>query len=166
MRPEGGGEPYDRFRHRLMVPIRNASGRLVGFGGRTLGDDKAKYINTAETDRFHKGSLLFGLDRAKRALREGGKALLVEGYFDQVAGVAVGIEGRGGEHGHRAHRRSRRSSLSRHAEEVVLGYDGDSAGEAASRRALPILLAEGLAVKRARFGEGDDPDSLRQKKRG
>ena len=163
VRPEGGGEPYDRFRNRLMVPIRNASGRLVGFGGRALGDDKAKYINTAETDRFHKGSLLFGLDRAKRALREGGKALLVEGYFDQVAGVAVGIEGCVASMG-TALTPDQAKLLARHAEEVVVGYDGDSAGETAARRALPILLAEGLAVKRARFGEGEDPDSLRRKR--
>src|SRR6185436_1375312 len=91
--PDGGGEPYDRFRNRLMFPIRNASGRLVGFGGRTLGDDKAKYINTSETDRFHKGTLLYGLDQAKRAIRDEGRAVLVEGYFDVLGAVACGLEG-------------------------------------------------------------------------
>ncbi|MDX1383742.1 MAG: DNA primase, partial [Thermoanaerobaculia bacterium] len=83
---------WDRFRDRLMFPIRNPSGRLVGFGGRTLGDDRAKYINTAETDRFRKRTLLYGLDKARRAAREEGSLLLVEGYFDAIAAVASGVE--------------------------------------------------------------------------
>ncbi len=159
-RPEGGGEPYDRFRHRLVFPIKNAAGRLLGFGGRTLGDDKAKYVNTAETERFHKGSILFGLDLAKRALRDSGRAFLVEGYFDQLAAVASGIEGAVASMG-TALTPEQAKLLARYAEEVVVGYDGDPAGETAARRALPILLAEGLTVRRARFGEGHDPDSLR-----
>jgi DNA primase len=163
VRPDGGGEPYDRFRNRLIVPIRNAAGRLVGFGGRTLGDDKAKYVNTAETERFHKGSLLFGLDKAKRALRESGRALLVEGYFDQIAALAAGLDGAVASMG-TALTPEQAKLIARHAEEVVVGYDGDSAGESAARRALPILLAEGLAVKRARFGAGHDPDSLRRER--
>jgi DNA primase len=93
-RRSSDNKPYDRFRHRLMFPIHSPSGRLVGFGGRTLGDDKAKYMNTAETERFHKSSLLYGLHVAKRAIRESGRALLVEGYFDVLGAVAAGIEGR------------------------------------------------------------------------
>lgn len=161
VRPEGGGEPYDRFRNRLIVPIRNAAGRLVGFGGRTLGDDRAKYVNTAETERFHKGTLLYGLDRAKRALRDRGRALLVEGYFDQIAALAAGLKGTVASMG-TALTPEQAKLLARHVEEVVIGYDGDAAGEAAARRALPLLLAEGLVVKRARFGPGHDPDSLRR----
>lgn len=159
-RPEGGGDPYDRFRHRLMFPIRNASGRLAGFGGRTLGDDKAKYINTAETDRFHKGHLLYGLDQAKRAIRESGKALLVEGYFDVLAAVLAGVEDTVASMG-TALTPEQARLLARYSDEVIVGYDGDEAGEAASRRALELLLAEGLGVRRARFGAGEDPDSLR-----
>jgi DNA primase len=154
------GKPYDRFRHRLMFPIQNASGRLVGFGGRTLGDDKAKYINTAETDRFHKGHLLYGLSLARQEARESRRAILVEGYFDVIATVACGraaaVAGMG-----TALTQDQARLLARYADEVVVAYDGDHAGEAAFERALPILLAEGLGVRRAVFGEGHDPDSLR-----
>lgn len=161
--PEGGGEPYDRFRNRLMFPIRNASGRLVGFGGRTLGDDKAKYINTAETERFHKSFLLFGLDLGKKAIRENGRVLLVEGYFDVIAAVAAGVEGTVASMG-TALTPEQTRLLARYADEVVVGYDGDEAGVNAGRRALALLLAEGLGVRRAQFGAGHDPDSLRLEK--
>jgi DNA primase len=162
-RPESGGEAYDRFRNRLMFPIRNASGRLLGFGGRTLGEDKAKYLNTAETERFHKGNLLYGLDHAKRAVRESGKALLVEGYFDVLASVESGVEYAVASMG-TALTPEQARLLARYADEIIVGYDGDEAGETASRRALSLLLAEGLGARRARFGAGQDPDSLRQEK--
>ncbi|HEX6199957.1 MAG TPA: DNA primase [Thermoanaerobaculia bacterium] len=159
-RSEKSGRHYDRFRHRLMFPIRNPSGRIVGFGGRTLGDDKAKYVNTAETDDFHKGSLLYGLDVAKKGIREEGRALLVEGYFDVLGAAASGIEWAVAGMG-TALTGAQTKLLARFAEEVVVGYDGDDAGEGAFRRVLPTLLGEGLAVRRARFGAGHDPDSLR-----
>jgi DNA primase len=159
-RSERSGEPYDRFRHRLMFPIHNAAGRLVGFGGRALGDDKAKYVNTAETDRFHKGFLLYGLHLAKREIRESGRAILCEGYFDVIATVACGLEGAVAGMG-TALTPEQAKLLARYTEEVVVAYDGDSAGENASRRGLPLLLAEGLGVRRARFPGSHDPDSLR-----
>lgn len=159
-RSQKSGKPYDRFRHRLTFPIRNASGRLVGFGGRTLGDDRAKYVNTAETESFHKGSLLYGLDLAKRAIREEGRAVLVEGYFDVLGVAAAGVETAVAGMG-TALTREQAKLLSRYAREVVIGYDGDDAGERAYRRALPLLIEEGLAVYRASFGAGHDPDSLR-----
>jgi DNA primase len=154
------GEPYDRFRHRLMFPIHSPTGQLVGFGGRTLGDDPAKYVNTAETDRFHKGLLLYGLSQGKRDIRESGRAVLVEGYFDVIGTVASGVEGAVAGMG-TALTPEQAKLLSRYAEEVVVAYDGDNAGQAAFRRALPLLLAEGLGVRRATFPEGHDPDSLR-----
>jgi len=157
-RPEGGGEPYDRFRNRLVFPIKNGTGRLVGFGGRTLGDDKAKYVNTAETDRFHKGSILFGLDTAKRAMRESGRPFWSRATSTswppsprdrgRVASMGTALTP------------EQAKLLARHAEEVVVAYDGDTAGEAAARRALPILLAEGLAVRGCGSPKGG-PDSLR-----
>jgi DNA primase len=157
---EEGGRPYDRFRNRLMFPIHSAAGRLVGFGGRTLGDDAAKYVNSAETEQFHKGRLLYGLHHARRELREGGRALLVEGYFDVLAAVASGVEWTVASMG-TALTPEQAGLLGRYVDEVVVGYDGDEAGETAFRRALPLLLGEGLAVMRARFGAGHDPDSLR-----
>lgn len=159
-RSEKSGEPYDRFRNRLMFPIYTPAGRLVGFGGRTLGDDVAKYVNTSETEQFHKGNLLYGLHLAKREVRESGRAVLVEGYFDVIGAVACGLEGAIAGMG-TALTPEQAKLLSRYAEDVVVAYDGDSAGENAFRRALPLLLAEGLGVRRARFGGGHDPDSLR-----
>ncbi|HET9211624.1 MAG TPA: DNA primase [Thermoanaerobaculia bacterium] len=159
-RSERSGDLYDRFRHRLMFPIHNAAGRLVGFGGRTLGDDKAKYVNTNETDRFHKGSLLYGLHLAKREIRETGQAILCEGYFDVISTVACGLEGAVAGMG-TALTPEQAKLLARYTEGVVVAYDGDSAGENAFRRALPLLLVEGLGARRARFPGSHDPDSLR-----
>lgn len=159
-RSDHTGKLYDRFRQRLMFPIHSASGRLVGFGGRTLGDDRAKYINTAETEAFRKGELLYGLQQAKRAIRDGGKAYLVEGYFDVLGMVASGtsaaVAGMG-----TALTPEQGRLLARFADEVVLAYDGDAAGAKAASRALPILLGVGLGVRRAPFPAGHDPDSLR-----
>lgn len=155
-------EPFDRFRHRLMFPIRNAASRLVGFGGRTLGDDKAKYINTAETSRFQKSFLLYGLDVAKRAIRDSGRALLVEGYFDVLGAAAAGVETCVASMGTSLTPEQARL-LKRFADEVDIGYDGDDAGEKASRRALATLLAEGLTVRRPAIPPGEDPDSVRRK---
>ena len=159
-RSERTGNPYDRFRQRLMFPIHSPSGRLVGFGGRALDDAPAKYVNTSETEHFHKGNLLYGFHQAKRAIREGGKALLVEGYFDVLGAVASGVTWAVAGMG-TALTREQARLLARYGDEVILGYDGDAAGEKALQRALPILLGAGLAVRRARFPEGHDPDSWR-----
>jgi DNA primase len=155
------GKHYDRFRERLMFPIHSISGRLLGFGGRTLADDRAKYLNSAETERFQKGSLLYGMNHCKRALRDGGRVLLVEGYFDLLAAVAAGVDWVVASMGTALTEQQARL-LSRYADEVYVGYDGDEAGEAAARRALPLLLAENLGVKRPAFGADHDPDSLRR----
>ncbi len=155
-----GGRVYDRFRNRLMFPIRTPAGRLVGFGGRTLGDDRAKYLNTRETASFKKGALLYGLDRARSRIQEGRRLLLVEGYFDLLAAVAVGVDWVVASMGTALTLQQARLAK-RYADEVVIGYDGDRAGEEASTKALRLLLAEGLTVRRARFPAGQDPDSLR-----
>ncbi len=155
-----GGRFYDRFRNRLMFPIRSTTGRLVGFGGRTLGDDQAKYVNSAETEAFRKGSILYGLDRARPKIRESGKVLLVEGYFDVLGAVASGVEWTVASMG-TALTQAQAKLIVRYADEVIIGYDGDRAGDEAARKALAILLPSGLSVRRARFPAGSDPDSLR-----
>ncbi|MCY3591264.1 MAG: DNA primase [Acidobacteria bacterium] len=152
--------PYDRFRNRLMFPIRDVSGRVVAFGGRTLGDDQAKYVNTNETSRFSKGRLLYGLDAARRAIREQGRALLVEGYFDVLGAAASGIDWAVASMGTALTEQQVRL-LSHYTDEVVLGYDGDRAGIEAARKAAALMLGAGLHVRRARFPAGQDPDSLR-----
>ncbi len=154
------GRLYDRFRNRLMFPIRSTSGRLVGFGGRTLGDDRAKYVNTSETEAFRKGKILYGLDVARTKIREAGKVLLVEGYFDVLGAVASGVEWTVASMG-TALTTEQATMLTRYADEVILGYDGDRAGEEAARKAVSILLGGGVGVRRARFPAGQDPDSLR-----
>lgn len=157
---KSGGRYYDRFRERLMFPIRNPAGRLLGYGGRTLADDRAKYVNSNETARFHKSRVLYGLEVAKKSLRESRRAFLVEGYFDVLGAVAAGVDGVVASMG-TSLTAEQSKLLSRFADEVVVGYDGDRAGEEASRRALPLLLAQGLGVLRPVLGEGHDPDSLR-----
>ena len=152
--------PYDRFRNRLMFPIRSPSGRLLAFGGRTLGDDPAKYVNTNETDHFRKGTLLYGLDSARRAIREQGRVLLVEGYFDVIGAALSGIDWVVASMG-TALTAGQVRLLSRYTDEVVLGYDGDRAGIEAARKAASLMLEAGLVVRRARFPAGQDPDSLR-----
>jgi len=154
------GTYIDRFRNRLMFPVRNPAGRLVGFGGRTLGEDDVKYLNTAETGRFHKGELLYGLFQSRRAIRDGGRAVLVEGYFDVLGATAAGVDGAVATMG-TALTPEQARLLARYSEEVVVAYDGDEAGERAHRRALPLLLGAGIAVYRASFPAGHDPDSLR-----
>ncbi len=158
--PRQPDRPYDRFRNRLMFPIRSPSGRLLAFGGRTLGDDQAKYVNTNETDHFRKGTLLYGLDTARRGIRQQGRALLVEGYFDVIGAVASGIDWAVASMGTALTVQQVRL-LSRYTDEVVLGYDGDRAGIEAARKAAALMLDAGLVVRRARFPAGQDPDSLR-----
>jgi DNA primase len=157
---EDGSHSWDRFRDRLMFPIFGVSGRIVGFGGRTLGDDRAKYLNTPETERFQKRFLLYGLNHSRQAVRERGALLLVEGYFDLLAAVASGVDWVAASMG-TALSAEQAKLAARFADEVVVGYDGDAAGEEAARRALPILLAHGLRVRRLRLPEGTDPDSFR-----
>ncbi len=158
--PKAPDRPYDRFRNRLMFPIRSPSGRLLAFGGRTLGDDQAKYVNTNETDHFRKGTLLYGLDAARRGIREQGRALLVEGYFDVLGAAASGIDWAVASMGTALTGQQVRL-LSRYTDEVVLGYDGDRAGIEAARKAAGLMLEAGLNVRRVLFPAGQDPDSLR-----
>lgn len=164
-RREGGGY-YDRFRSRLMFPIRNLAGEIVAFGGRILpgfeqaGDDKvAKYINSPETPVYTKGKALFGLYEARRALRQTGYAVVVEGNVDVLmvsqAGIAHVVAPMG-----TALTPEQCQLIRRFVPRVVLLYDGDNAGRAAAKKGVPIALAEGLQVAVVTLPDGQDPDTF------
>lgn len=153
---------YDRFRHRIMFPIRDTRGRVIGFGGRVLGDDKPKYLNSPETPVFHKGQELYGLFEARLAYRELPRLLVVEGYMDVVSlaqfGIGYGVAtlgtACGPDHLDRAFK---------YTNEVVFCFDGDKAGRSAAQRALEASLdtmADGRTVKFLFLPEGEDPDTL------
>jgi DNA primase len=156
------GGYYDRFRHRIMFPIHDHRGRVVGFGGRVLGEGEPKYLNSPETPVFHKGAELYGLHAARGAIKSTGKALVVEGYMDVVALAQHGIEYAVGTLG-TATTRAHLERVFRHCAEVVFCFDGDRAGRAAAWRALESLLptlGEGRQASFLFLPEGEDPDSI------
>jgi DNA primase len=157
---------YDRFRHRLMFPIHDRLGRPIAFGGRALESSEAvhvpKYLNSPETPIFHKGRLLYGLALAKAALRQRKQALIMEGYTDVIACHRQGVTHAVGTLG---------TALTEHhvgllkgiVQEVVLVFDGDAAGGAATERSIELFLDAGMRVRVVTLPEGEDPDSfLRQ----
>lgn len=161
---EEEGKLYDRFRHRIMFPIRDVRGRTIGFGGRVLGDDKPKYLNSPETSLFHKGRELYGLYEANRQLRDIHNLLVVEGYMDVAALSQHGIHNAVATLGTAA-TSEHLDKLFRYTSEVVFCFDGDEAGRKAARRALetslPVML-DGRSAKFLFLPDGEDPDSLVQ----
>ncbi len=164
IRPEDGGETYDRFRNRIMFPITDPRGRVIAFGGRALGEARAKYLNSPETPLFRKGRVLYGLHEARTAIRETGTAVVVEGYLDVIALHAAGIGSAVAPLG-TALTEDQMGLLWRHAPEPILCLDGDAAGrraaESAAERAL-ALLTPGHSLRFAQVPVGEDPDSLIQ----
>ncbi len=152
---------YDRFRNRLMFPIHDVQGKIIGFGGRTLGDDDAKYLNTSDGPLYHKSQVLFGLHHAKEALREAGRAILVEGYFDVLACHRIGIRNVVAVSG-TALTEQHAKMLHRSVESVTLCLDQDRAGKDAAERAFHILSREGLHVSAVRLSD-KDPDETANK---
>ena len=155
-----GGKRYDRFRHRIIFPIHDASGRVVGFGGRVLDDGEPKYLNSPETPVFAKGRELYGLFQARPAIRAAGKVLVVEGYMDVVALAQHGIEYAVATLG-TATTPTHAQKLFRVTDSVVFCFDGDAAGRRAAWRALENALPVLADGKQARFlflPEGEDPD--------
>jgi len=153
---------YDRFRHRIMFPIRDVRGRYIGFGGRVLNDDKPKYLNSPETDVFHKGRELYGLYEAMQANRHLERLLVVEGYMDVVALAQYGVTFATATLGTAASEMHLEKAF-RHAPEVVFCFDGDDAGLRAARRALDVslsALSDGRQVRFMFLPTGEDPDSL------
>lgn len=161
--PEGGGPPryYDRFRGRLMFPIGDEQGRVIGFSGRILsGDEKtAKYVNSPETPLFHKSRVIYGLDKSRRALLDTGRAIICEGQLDLIACFMSGVQNVVAPQG-TALTPEHCHILKRYASEVVLCFDSDTAGQNAALRALDDLIASGLAIRVATLPAPHDPDSL------
>ncbi|HYC90403.1 MAG TPA: DNA primase [Thermoanaerobaculia bacterium] len=152
---------YDRFRNRLMIPIHSDTGAVVGFGGRSLDGSEPKYLNSPESELFNKSRLLYNLHRTKDAMRRYDRAILVEGYFDAIAIDHAGVPGVVASMG-TSLTTGQASLLRRFTRKVVLAYDGDNAGRAATLRAAPILLAAGLHVEALDLQGEKDPDSLVQ----
>lgn len=153
------GRYYDRFRDRVLFPIYDMSGREVAFGGRILGQGKPKYMNSPESMVFSKGELLFGLYQHRQAIRSSRRAIVVEGNFDLLLLAIHGIENVVAPLG-TALTREHITSLRRYCDEVILLFDGDSAGLRAARRSIPFFLSEQLDVRVALLPTGHDPDTL------
>jgi DNA primase len=161
LRKEGGEHFYDRFRGRLMFPICDEQGRVIGFSGRVLaGDEKtAKYVNSPETPIFTKSRVFFGLDKSKRAILDAGFAIVCEGQLDLIACYMAGVQNVVAPQG-TAFTADHARILKRYVNEVVLCFDSDEAGQNAAVRSLDHLLASGLAVRVAVVPAPHDPDSF------
>ena len=158
----GEEKRYDRFRDRVMFPIRNVKGECIGFGGRVLGDDKPKYLNSPETPVFSKGRELYGLFEARHALREQGYALVTEGYMDVVALAQLGFPNTVATLG-TACTAEHVQKLFRFTDAVVFSFDGDAAGRRAARKALDAALPFATDVRSVKFlflPAEHDPDSF------
>lgn len=161
----GSRSAYDRFRDRIMFPIRDSRGRVIAFGGRVMGDEKPKYLNSPETPLFHKGKELYGLYEARQALREIPRLLVVEGYMDVIALAQFGIPYAVATLG-TALTEDHINPLFRATSEVVFCFDGDAAGRRAASKAMDVCLAamkDGRQVKFLFLADGEDPDSMVRK---
>lgn len=154
---------YDRFRGRVMFPIHSFTGRVIGFGGRTLKTDKAvpKYVNSPESDIYHKSNVLYGLFFAKKSMRDEDNCYLVEGYADVLSVHQAGVENVVASSGTSLTIEQIRM-IGRFTKNITILYDGDEAGIKASLRGLDMILEEGLNVKVVNFPDSHDPDSYVQ----
>lgn len=161
IRKEGELRYYDRFRDRLIFPICDEQGRVIGFSGRIIsGDEKiAKYVNSPETPIFRKGKVFFGLDKTKRPILDCGHAIVCEGQLDLIACFMAGVQNIVAPQG-TAFTTDHARILKRYVDEVVLCFDSDKAGQAAAVRVLDSLIGSGLAIKVAVLPSGHDPDSF------
>jgi len=160
-RTDGSGF-YDRFRGRLMFPIRAESGRVIAFGGRALAkDDEPKYLNSPETPIYRKSYVLYNLDSARKPAQEAGFTILVEGYMDVIGVAAGGVPNVVATCGTALTNHQVRS-LRRHAGELVVNFDPDKAGVNATERSIPVLLEEGMRLKVLQLAGGLDPDEYIQ----
>jgi DNA primase len=151
------GKGYDRFRNRLIFPIYDFLGRVVGFGGRVLDDSLPKYLNTPESSIFNKRNILYGLNLARSSIREQGFALIVEGYLDAITAHQFGLANTVATLGTSLTEEQARL-IARYTREAVIAYDADLAGEVAALRGVDILHASGCLVRVVTIREGKDPD--------
>lgn len=161
VKKEEGGS-YDRFRGRLIFPVLDIQGKPIAFGGRTLRDEDAKYINSPETAAYVKGRNLFGLNLTRDEIRRAGFAILVEGFLDLIVPYQFGVRNVAASLG-TALTPDQAKLVSRFARKVVVNYDGDNAGVQAAKKAIEILLAEDLEVKILVLPEASDPDEFIRK---
>ncbi len=151
---------FDRFKGRVIFPIQNISGRVLGFGGRTLSSEKkvAKYLNSPESDIYHKSKVLYGINLAKKAIIEKDNCCLVEGYTDVISLHQAGIENVVSSSGTSLTTDQIRL-IKRYTKNIIILYDGDTAGIKAAFRGIDMILEESMDVKIVLFPEGEDPDS-------
>jgi DNA primase len=162
--PEYAEKGVDRFRERVMFPILSFSGRVLGFGARILKNNvkAAKYLNSPETEIYHKSKVLYGLSQSKQAISKENLCLLTEGYMDVIALHQIGIENVVASSG-TALTTDQIKLIKRLTENVTILFDGDAAGIKASFRSIDLLLAEGMNIRVLLFPDGDDPDSFSRK---
>ena len=156
---ENGRGFYDRFRGRLIFPITDAQGRLIAFGGRIIGEGEPKYLNSPETALYTKGQHLFGLHQAREAMRQRGFVILVEGYLDFLVPYQAGVRNLVASLG-TALTETQVRLLGRYVRQIIVNFDPDSAGVAATRRSLEVLLANGFKVNVLTLPENLDPDEF------
>ncbi|MCB9026975.1 MAG: DNA primase [Bdellovibrionaceae bacterium] len=153
------GGYFDLYRHRLMFPIFSHLGDCIGFGGRTLGDDKAKYINSPESEIFHKGQIFYGLHDTAKYIRSADQVIVVEGYMDFMALYSSGIKNVIAVLG-TALTPQHAKVLKRYTKNILILFDGDSSGKTAAERSLPILLTENLLPRVVIIPNAQDPDDF------
>jgi len=160
LKEESKAKYVDRFWGRVMFPIHNQGGRVVGFGGRTLRTDKktSKYVNSPETDIYHKSNVLYGLLQSKNAISQEKFCFLVEGYMDVIALHQAGVENVVASSG-TALTHGQIKLIQRYTNDITVSYDGDQAGINAAMKGIDLLLEEGMNVKVLSFPDGHDPDS-------
>ncbi|HTX14053.1 MAG TPA: DNA primase [Candidatus Baltobacteraceae bacterium] len=152
------GSFYDRFRHRLMFPIHNEAGKIIGFGGRALDPaDEPKYLNSAESPIYKKSAVLYNLHRAKEGIRKAERSVLVEGYMDAIGVTAAGMGEVVASCG-TSLTAQQVQSLRRHSDRIVVNFDPDAAGSNAAERSINLLLNESMRVHIAELEDGLDPD--------
>src|SRR5580693_3720442 len=158
-RDQNGNRFYDRFRRRIMFPIANEAGKVIAFGGRAMGDDMPKYMNSPETPIYSKSNVLYHLDRAKESLRQSDFAVLVEGYMDAIAVARAGVGNVVASCGTRL-AEPQTKLLARFTRRIVVNYDPDTAGQAATERSLVLLLEKEFDVRVLALPGGADPDKF------